>query len=172
MQNSPGYTGSVNHIFNKHLSLASVPQLQQKPSKTCLPLVEFIKKYSFRYVVSSRLIYHPPEKVDIPVIWSKMGRSVSQQRLVKADKPTDPGTVDALAHLVLCRVLAHGPHHPQQLLGGDGPTPVLPGDQDQGHYPRAEKTTVAQFSLDVVSRVYFLPSQQLWEQFVRSIDQG
>ena len=44
--------------------------------------------------------------------------------------PTDPGTVNAPAHLVLCGVLAHGPHHPQQLLGGDGPAPVLPGDQD------------------------------------------
>ena len=49
------------------------------------------------------------------------------QWLVRADKPTDPGMVESLPHLVLRGVLAHGPHHPQQLLGGDGPAPVLPG---------------------------------------------
>ena len=49
------------------------------------------------------------------------------QWLVRADKPTDPGMVESLPHLVLRGVLAHGPHHAQQLLGRDSSTTILKG---------------------------------------------
>ena len=39
--------------------------------------------------------------------------------------PVEVDLHDKLQHLVLGGVLAHGPHHAQQLLGGDGPAPVL-----------------------------------------------